>query len=151
MLVQPSLVMATLLTAPSSDIMFDFSTLYQAGISWLLKLPLEGGVYFGFMALLCSLQIQIQHNNSNCYCTSTKPSPTFFSTFFFIIIIIFFNLAYLNDWDSTAENDCSPFTTNAITALWHSSILSLVIFPPLMHNCGHHHYHFFPNELAFWP
>ena len=65
MLVQPSLVMATLLTPLSSNTMFDFSTVYQAGINSLLKLSLEGGVYFGFRALVISLQKDIQHKFYN--------------------------------------------------------------------------------------
>lgn len=67
--------------------MFAFSTLYQAGISSLVKLSLEGGAYFGFRALVICLEIKIQHN-SNYYCESTLPQSYvlfFFSYNFFFL------------------------------------------------------------------
>lgn len=38
---------------------------------------------------------------------------------------------YLNHGDSMVEKGCKPFTINHVTALWHSFILSVVIFPLL--------------------
>jgi len=66
------------------------------------------------------------HNSTGCTSTLTYHHQIFF---FSIIIYLFLNHAYLNDGDTITENGCSPFTTNAVTALWHSSVFSLVIFP----------------------